>query len=84
MPQPVLEMTTMESIINMVGKGIGVTILPKAYLDYIDHPQIRTIPIHNPVLTTQIGIVYRKNKHLCAASRVFMEQLVTTVTNENF
>ncbi|MNI24981.1 HTH-type transcriptional regulator CynR [compost metagenome] len=84
MPQPVLEMTTMESIINMVGKGIGVTILPKAYLDYIDHPQIRTIPIHNPVLTTQIGVVYRKNKHLCAASRVFMEQLVTTVTNENF
>lgn len=83
MPQPVLEMTTMESIITMVSKGVGVTILPKAYLDYIDHPQIRTLPIQNPVLTTQIGVVYRKNKHLCAASRVFMEQLVSTVKNKN-
>lgn len=76
-PQPVLEMTTMESIITMVGRGIGVTILPKAYLDYIEHPQIRTIPLQNPALTTEIGVVYRKNKHLCAASRVFMEQLIT-------
>ncbi len=83
-PQPVLEMTTMESIINMVGKGVGITILPKAYLDYIDHPQIRTIPIQDPVITTQIGIVYRKNKYLCAASRVFMEQLITTVKDERF
>ncbi|OCT15899.1 LysR family transcriptional regulator [Paenibacillus pectinilyticus] len=74
---PVMEMTTLESIIQMVRKGVGVTVLPKAYLDYIDHPHIRAIPIHDPVLTTQIGIVYRKNKYLCAASRVFMEQLVS-------
>lgn len=82
-PQPVLEMTTMESIITMVGKGVGVTILPKGYLDYINDPHIRTIPLQNPVLTTQIGLVYRKNKHLCAASRVFMEQLMSTVTSRN-
>jgi len=82
-PQPVLEMTTMESIITMVGKGIGITILPKGYLDYIDNPRICTIPLKNPVLTTQIGIVYRKNKHLCAASRVFIEQLVSTVKSRN-
>lgn len=83
-PQPVMEMTTMESIINMVSKEVGVTILPKAYLDYIDNKLIRTIPIQNPVLTTQIGVVYRKNKYLCAASRVFMEQLITTVKSEHF
>lgn len=83
-PQPVLEMTTMESIITMVGKGVGVTILPKGYLDYINNPLISTIPLKNPVLTTQIGVVYRKNKHLCAASRVFMEQLISTVENRNF
>jgi len=83
-PQPVMEMTTMESIINMVGKGVGITILPKAYLDYIDNKEIRTIPIQNPALTTQIGVVYRKNKYLCAASRVFMEQLIATVKNENY
>lgn len=83
-PKPVMEMTTMESIMNMVSKGVGVTILPKAYLDYSNNPQIRTIPITKPVLTTQIGVVYRKNKHLCAASRVFMEQLIATAKNENY
>ncbi|WP_226003243.1 LysR family transcriptional regulator [Paenibacillus sp. BJ-4] len=83
-PHPVLELSTMESIINMVNKGVGVTILPKAYLDYIAHKGIRTIPIQNPTLTTQIGIVYRKNKYLCAASRVFMEQLIATIKNEHF
>lgn len=83
-PQPVMEMTTMESIIHMVSKGVGVTILPKGYLDFIDNKQIRTIPIQQPALTIQISVVYRKNKHLCAASRVFLEQLLTTVKDENF
>lgn len=83
-PKPVLEMTTMESIIQMVSKGVGVTILPKAYLDYIDNIHIKTIPIQDPVITTQIGIAYRKNKHLCAASHVFMEQLITTIKDERF
>ncbi|MFD3259816.1 LysR substrate-binding domain-containing protein [Paenibacillus lentus] len=82
-PQPIMEMTTMESIINMVAQGLGVTILPKGYLDYISHPHIRTIPIQNPVPTTQIGVVYRKNKYLCAASRVFMEQLITTIKSKS-
>lgn len=81
-PQPVMEMTTMESIINMVSKGVGVTILPKAYLDYIDNQHICIIPIQNPILTTQIGMVYRKNKYLCAASRIFMEELITTIRNK--
>ncbi|MCM3273123.1 LysR family transcriptional regulator [Paenibacillus elgii] len=82
-PQPVLEMTTMESIINMVAQGVGVTVLPKAYLDYIANPRIRIIPIANPAITTQIGVVYRKNKYLCAASRVFMEQLIATVKTQS-
>ncbi|MFD0590932.1 LysR family transcriptional regulator [Paenibacillus sp. GCM10027627] len=77
-PRPVMEMTTMESIVNMVGKGIGVTILPEAYLDYIDNKAIRKVPIREPEMTIQIGIVYRKNKHLCAASHLFMERLIDT------
>ncbi|WP_371861062.1 MULTISPECIES: LysR family transcriptional regulator substrate-binding protein [Paenibacillus] len=35
-PQRVAEMTTMESIINMVAQGVGVIILPIGYLDYIN------------------------------------------------
>lgn len=75
-PKPVMELTTMESIVDMVGKGVGVTVLPQAYLDYIDDRRIQTIPIQHPEITTPIGVVYRKNKYLCAASRVFIEQLM--------
>lgn len=81
-PQPVMEMTTMDSIVNMVGKGVGVTVLPKTYLDYIDNGHICAIPIQQPALTTRIGVAYRKNKYMCAASRVFMEQLLAAVNKE--
>ncbi|MCR8842320.1 LysR substrate-binding domain-containing protein [Paenibacillus sp. SC116] len=83
-PKQVIEMTTMESIINMVSQGVGVTILPKGYLEYINNPHIRTIPLQDPMLTTEVGLVYRKNKYLCAASRVFMEQLLATVNNGKY
>jgi len=83
-PQPVMEMTTMESIINMISDGVGVTILPKAYLKFIDHKSIHTVPIENPALTTQIGVVYRKNKYLCAASRIFLEKLIATTKDRRF
>lgn len=82
--QPVMEMTTMESIINMVCGQVGVTILPKAYVDYINNEQLCTIPIEKPKLTREVGIVYRKNKFLCAASRVFMDELIATIKDEPF
>lgn len=78
-PQPILEMSTMESIIHMVANGMGVTVLPKAYLDHINHPKVQIVPISNPEITSQIGVIYRKNKYLCAASRVFIEQLSATI-----
>lgn len=83
-PQPIMEMTTMESIMTIVRKGVGVTILPKAYLDFIDDPKIRTIPIQQPRLSVELGVVYRKNKHMCAASRAFLEQLVATVQRDAY
>lgn len=73
--QPTMELTTMESITTMVRKGAGVTVLPKAYLDFAQDPFVSFVPIH-PKLTTQIGIAYRKNKNLCAASKAFINQLI--------
>src|SRR5690625_6756096 len=59
-PQPVMEMTTMESIINMISDGVGVTILPNAYFKFIDHKIIHTVTIENSALNKQIVLVYRK------------------------
>ena len=33
-PRPILEISTMESLIQMVSKGMGITVLPKPYIDF--------------------------------------------------
>lgn len=74
-PKPALEMTTMESIIAMVEQGVGVAVLPESYLRDLARPRLATLPLRSPSLSLDIGVVYRKNKHLCAASRAFLEHL---------
>src|SRR5699024_4886486 len=78
-PKPVIEITTMKSIINIVSNSDDITILHKEYLNYINNSKIQIILLKDQVITTEIGIVYRKNKYLCAASSVFIDQLVTKI-----
>lgn len=73
--KPTLEMTTMESLIHMVSEGIGVTILPTPYLDYLKHSQIASVKLINPTPQRDIGIIYRKDKFMCATTRTFIAQL---------
>ncbi|MEE6452272.1 LysR substrate-binding domain-containing protein [Gottfriedia acidiceleris] len=74
-PEPVFEITTIQSLINMVIDRIGVTILPRPYLEYLNHPRIKIIPILNADLARYIGIIYRKDKYLSAATRIFINTL---------
>ncbi|MGJ7911713.1 LysR family transcriptional regulator [Neobacillus sp. LXY-1] len=74
-PEPVFEITTMQSLINMVIDRVGVTILPRPYLEYLNHPGIRIIPIQNGNLARDIGIIYRKDKYLSVATRIFINTL---------
>lgn len=82
-PKPIFEITTMQSLMNMVIKGVGVTILPKPYLEYLNHPNIRIIPIFKSNLSREIGVVYRKDKYLSAATHAFISALKETVCNSN-
>ncbi|MCB7155329.1 LysR family transcriptional regulator [Bacillus stercoris] len=83
LPKPIFEITTMQSLINMVLKGVGVTILPKPYLEYLNHPHIRIIPILKSNLSREIGVVYRKDKYLSAATHAFISALKETVCKSN-
>ncbi len=78
-PRPVLEMTTMESLIHMVSLGMGVTVLPRPYLECLQHPEISVISFSAPVPMREIGILYRKDKFMCTATRVFIDKLTGTV-----
>ncbi|KEK23496.1 LysR family transcriptional regulator [Bacillus gaemokensis] len=78
-PKPILEISTMESLIHMVSKGMGITVLPKPYIDFLQSNSIQAIKIKNPTPTIEIGIIYRKDKYMCAATREFIEQLKSIV-----
>ncbi|MBY0600133.1 LysR family transcriptional regulator [Bacillus bingmayongensis] len=75
LPNPIFEITTMQSLINMVADGIGITILPGPYLEYLNQPNIKIIPILNSSLARNVGIVYRKDKYLGAATHIFIDTL---------
>ncbi|HDR7916094.1 TPA: LysR family transcriptional regulator substrate-binding protein, partial [Bacillus wiedmannii] len=78
-PKPILEISTMESLIQMVSKGMGITVLPKPYIDFLQNKNIQAIKIEDPTPTIEIGLIYRKDKYMCAATREFIEQLKRTV-----
>lgn len=72
--QPAIEMTTLESLMIMVEKGTGATILPKSYLDFVANENIVVRPLTNPIPKREIGFVYRKDKFMCAATKVFIQE----------
>lgn len=73
--KPVLEMTTMESIVQMVVEGIGAAILPSSYIDFQQNDKIKQVKLENPVVQTTTGIAYRKDKFICAATKAFIALL---------
>lgn len=72
---PVLEMSTMESLVEMVAEGLGITILPTPYLDFLDHTRIKTVKLNNPTPKRKVGFIYRKDKFMCTATKTFMDQI---------
>jgi len=74
--EPTLEITPIESLIQMVSEGIGVTILPAFYIDSLKSSQLVRVKLINPTPKRKIGFVYRKNKFMCTATKTFISQVV--------
>ncbi|MBB4822989.1 DNA-binding transcriptional LysR family regulator [Sporosarcina luteola] len=81
LPDPAIELTTLESILMMVKRGVGVTILAKSYLHSLQQSDLCIAQIDHPAMEMEIGIVYRRNKHLCSASREFIDMLKQSKEN---
>lgn len=74
---PILELSTMDSMLQMVRLNIGVTILPKSYLlmNYAQDQQIKIIPITEPKPQKTVGIVYRNESIISLAMEAFINEL---------
>lgn len=73
-----LELTTLESLVQMVIAGLGATILPEPYVDSIKNDQIKKIKLIDPTPERHIGFVYRDDKFMCTTTKAFMDQIVKT------
>jgi LysR family cyn operon transcriptional activator len=83
--KPALELSTLESLLQMAKNNVGGAILPGSYVDSIQNSgsDIRCIPIIDPVPQKGVGIVYRKDMFLCKTTDTFMKQLMQQFLGEN-
>ncbi|WP_261303748.1 LysR family transcriptional regulator [Paenibacillus andongensis] len=74
--KPAIELSTLESLLQMAKNNVGGAILPGSYVDGIRSGGIRSIPIIDPIPQKDVGIVYRKDMFLCKTMDMFMKQLM--------
>lgn len=70
--QPQIETTTIDSLLRLIRSGAGVTILSKTLLGMYELRDLCLLPLRNPALTREVGIVHLKDKYLGAAAREFI------------
>lgn len=79
--KPIMEMSSIDAIVQLVAEDAGATILPKPYFDHLQHDKIASVHLVNPTPQRNIGFIYRKNKFMCTTTRTFIEQVTkTTIT----
>lgn len=69
------DITHMTTAVVLVKQGLGIAVLPKLPLSALPMGNLQYKPISDESAQRQIGVVYRKNRHLSPASRAFITQL---------
>ncbi|UJF35660.1 LysR family transcriptional regulator [Paenibacillus hexagrammi] len=67
--------STLSTLLSLVAQGIGVAVLPRMLLDYLHHDRISTVTLLNPTPSQEICILYRTDRFLGQAAKVFIEEL---------
>lgn len=65
-----------ENIIDLVEKGMGVSLLMKKPIHYLANPKISLVEI-KPTISTQIKIYYKKDSHLTSPAKHFINSIQT-------
>jgi LysR family cyn operon transcriptional activator len=75
--KPALELSTLESLLQMARNNMGGAILPESYIKSIsDKSDIRSIPIVDPIPQKEVGIVFRKDIFMCTTTDMFIKELM--------
>jgi DNA-binding transcriptional LysR family regulator len=67
--------STLSTLLTLVHQGLGATILPRMLLDYINDENITAVTLLKPTPTQDICIIYRKDKFMGQAAKLFIKEL---------
>lgn len=67
--------STLSTLLSLVEQGIGASILPRLLLDYLKRDNITAIKLLNPTPSQDICIIYRKDKFMGQAAKLFIGEL---------
>ena len=68
------ELASIETIKKFVAIGMGVSIVPRSYaLNESKQGTLRSMPIKNLRIVRKLGLIYRKDRYLSRASRMFLQ-----------
>jgi DNA-binding transcriptional LysR family regulator len=67
--------STLSTLLSLVGQGIGASILPRMLLDYMNDENIVAVKLLNPTPSQDICILYRTDKYMGQAAKLFIKEL---------
>ncbi|CAG7652478.1 LysR family transcriptional regulator [Paenibacillus allorhizosphaerae] len=73
--------STLSTLMSLVGQGIGASILPQMLLDYMNNENIVAVKLLNPTPSQDICILYRTDKFMGQASKLFIKELQSFLQN---
>ncbi|RUT43799.1 LysR family transcriptional regulator [Paenibacillus anaericanus] len=68
-PHVIYESSQWDLISQMVAVGLGITLLPETICREIDEEQVRVIPLVEPVIPWELGIIWRDERYQSFATR---------------
>ncbi|HEX9288776.1 MAG TPA: LysR substrate-binding domain-containing protein [Anaeromyxobacteraceae bacterium] len=72
-PAVVSESSHWDFIVAMVAANIGLALLPMTICRQLDHRQVRSVRLSEPVIPWNAGLIWRRNRHLPPATRAWID-----------
>lgn len=82
-PEIAYESSEWDFISGMIGENLGISIFPKPIAKKIDQDLIKAIPIVNPSLPWNLGIISKKKKYPSPAVREFIQYISAELPAES-
>lgn len=77
-PQCLYEAKHVTTLLGLVEAGLGVAAVPALAMPGKDHPTLISIPLVEPVVTRQMGLIKRRGKSLSPAAQQLHDLLAAT------